>query len=118
MSGQHSLDSPLFSVVMPSFNKERSFAACLSSVLNQSISDFELIVIDDGLTDRSVAVAANTNDPRVKLISRENRGVSATRNERPVSSSKCKELRVVCHKVEVGQKELCGAFPTQRFARS
>jgi glycosyltransferase involved in cell wall biosynthesis len=78
---QQNLYSPHFSVVIPLHNKEKSIGACLTSVLRQNFRDFEVIVIDDGSTDGSAMVAAAIKDPRLKLISRENRGVSATRNE-------------------------------------
>ncbi len=81
MSIEHGSDSPLFSVVIPLYNKEKSIAACLTSVLAQTISNLEVIVIDDGSTDASATVAAKVNDHRIRVIARPNRGVSTTRNE-------------------------------------
>ena len=52
----------------------------LDSVLGQEYSDFELIIVNDGSTDGSVAVVQSYNDERIKLISQRNQGVSVARN--------------------------------------
>lgn len=79
---------PGISVVMPLYNKERDVDRSIDSVLMQSFRDFELIVVDDGSTDSSVAKAMAIQDPRIRLIRQSNRGVSAARN-RGVSESRC-----------------------------
>ena len=72
---------PLYSVIVAAYNEERFIASALSSVLAQTHVDFELIVVDDGSTDGTVAaVAPFEADPRVKLISQPNKGLSAARN--------------------------------------
>jgi glycosyltransferase involved in cell wall biosynthesis len=74
---------PLVSVVLPVYNAQRYIAAALESVLGQSMTDLEVIAIDDGSSDGSLAemerIAAA--DARVKLVSRPNRGLVATLNE-------------------------------------
>lgn len=68
------------SVVVPLYNKRASVSRCVRSVLAQTFAEFELIVVDDGSTDGGAEVVRAFEDPRVRLISQENRGVSAARN--------------------------------------
>ncbi len=71
---------PLFSVVIPAYNMGRYLTDCLDSVLAQSETDFEVLVVDDGSTDDTVAVVARCSDARVRLIQRVNGGLAAARN--------------------------------------
>jgi len=73
-------NSPVISVVIPLFNKEKHVARALNSVISQSFDDFEVIVVDDGSTDRSVSVVRRFADPRINIIQQPNSGVSAARN--------------------------------------
>lgn len=72
--------SPLFSVVIPLYNKQNAIIHTIQSVMNQTVKDFELIVVDDGSTDNSYSVVRNIVDPRICLIKKENGGVSSARN--------------------------------------
>ena len=74
------LHSLRLSVVIPLYNKAQTIGATLSSVLTQSIKDFEVVIIDDGSTDRSARIVRDTTDPRVRLIQQDNAGPSAARN--------------------------------------
>ena len=75
--------SPKVSVIMPAFNREKFIAESIRSVLNQSFKDFELIVIDDGSTDKTLSVANEfSSDPRVKIFKNDsNLGIAKTRNK-------------------------------------
>ena len=69
-----------FSVIIPLFNKETYIKATLNSVLNQTFSDFEIIIINDGSTDESFEIVKTFNDERIQLIHQENLGLCASRN--------------------------------------
>ena len=74
---------PLVSVVMPSYNAENYIKEAIESVLSQSVTDFELLVIDDCSTDGTTKVVNSfaQQDPRVKLLVNEkNLGAGRTRN--------------------------------------
>lgn len=70
----------MISVVIPLYNKERFVAATLDSVLGQTFTDFEVIVIDDGSTDDSAHIVQGYSDPRVSYVKTEHQGVSTARN--------------------------------------
>ena len=72
---------PKVSVVMPVYNVEAFIAQAIESVLKQSFTDFELLVIDDCSPDISIAVVQQYDDPRIRIIRhRENRGLAGARN--------------------------------------
>lgn len=73
-------DIPAVSVVIPLYNKGPYIARALNSVLAQTFQDFEVIVVDDGSTDEGAEIVRGFDDPRIRLIQQENRGVSAARN--------------------------------------
>lgn len=70
------------SVIIPCYNSARYLEDCMLSVLSQSMPDFEAILIDDGSTDDTLALAQRIakRDRRVRVLSQENAGVSAARN--------------------------------------
>src|SRR6476469_3425300 len=70
------------SVVVPIYNVEEYLGPCLDSIAAQTFRDLEVIMVDDGSTDRSAAIAAAyaERDGRFKLVSRPNGGLSAARN--------------------------------------
>ncbi|MBD2464448.1 glycosyltransferase [Oscillatoria sp. FACHB-1407] len=71
---------PLISVVLPVYNGEKTIQRTIESVLKQTFSDFELLIINDGSSDRTVEIVTQINDPRIRLFSYPNSGVSASRN--------------------------------------
>jgi len=77
----------MFSVVIPLYNKELSIENTLSSVLSQSFQNFEIIIVNDGSTDNSLKVVKSIRDPRIRIIDKQNGGVSSARN-RGIEESK------------------------------
>ncbi len=70
---------PTVSVIIPTFNRDWSLRDAIDSVLAQTYTDFELIVVDDGSTDRTHDILEAYGD-RLRRIHQANRGVSAARN--------------------------------------
>ena len=77
----HQTAYPAVSVVLPTYNRAGSIRMAVESVLRQSFTDFELLIIDDGSTDATMAQLADIADPRVHLLTNpRNMGASAARN--------------------------------------
>ena len=72
-------NNKLVSIIIPCYNGEKFLRAALDSAINQTYSLLEIIVVDDGSTDKSVKIAESYGDP-VKVIKQKNSGVSAARN--------------------------------------
>lgn len=70
----------MISVVIPLYNKGKSIASTLRAVLNQTFSDYEIVIVNDGSTDGSVEEIGKVQDDRIRLIHQQNAGVSAARN--------------------------------------
>ena len=72
----------LFSIIVPVHNTEAYLDKCLQSILNQTFTDFEVILINDGSRDKSAEICEKYAglDKRIRLAHQENQGVSATRN--------------------------------------
>lgn len=71
----------MISVVIPLYNKEHVIVQTLKSVLSQTYTKFEVIIVNDGSTDNGVDIIKNfTNDSRLRIINQENQGVSVARN--------------------------------------
>ncbi len=68
------------SVVIPLYDTERYIAHAVASVLNQSYTDYEIIVVDDGSNDGGPAIARSFTDPRLRVVSQANRGLAGARN--------------------------------------
>lgn len=71
---------PTVSVIIPCYNHGHYLPCALNSVLAQTFTDWEAIIVDDGSTDNTRQVAAQFTDPRIRYIYQENRGLSAARN--------------------------------------
>jgi glycosyltransferase involved in cell wall biosynthesis len=72
---------PCFSVIIPLYNKGPHIERTINSVLNQTIQDFEIIVIDGGSIDNGPALVKSYTDNRITLMVQKGRGVSAARNQ-------------------------------------
>ena len=68
------------SVIIPVFNSEKYLRTCLQSVLEQDMREIEVLCIDDGSSDQSIAILQGIKDRRVKIIQQEHRGAGAARN--------------------------------------
>lgn len=72
-----------YSIIIPVYNVEKYIKKCVQSVLEQTYSDFEILLVDDGSTDNSPAICdeLSEKDERIKVIHKQNGGVSFARNE-------------------------------------
>ena len=70
-----------FSIIIPTYNREKLIGRAIKSVLNQSFEDFEIIVVDDGSKDRTEDVVNSFKDERIKYIYQENAERSVARNK-------------------------------------
>jgi glycosyltransferase involved in cell wall biosynthesis len=72
---------PFFTVVIPLFNKETFIVNAINSILNQTFQDFEIIVVEDGSTDNSLAKVAEMKSDAIQIIQHDkNKGLSTARN--------------------------------------
>lgn len=74
-------NTPLISVIVPAYNVEKYIKTCLDSLINQTYSNFEVIVINDGSTDQTEKMLNEyESNPKIQIFSQENGGLSAARN--------------------------------------
>ncbi|AFY59931.1 glycosyltransferase family 2 protein [Synechococcus sp. PCC 6312] len=71
---------PKVSVIVPVYQVEAYIADTIGSILGQTFTDFELLIVDDGGPDRSIEICRSFTDPRIKIISQANRGLAGARN--------------------------------------
>lgn len=72
--------TPLFSIVIPCYNRERYLLPAVCSALNQRDENIEVVVVDDGSTDQSLASIAHIDDPRLRVIRKAHTNAPDTRN--------------------------------------
>lgn len=70
----------MISVIIPLYNKEQIIEKCIQSVLSQDYKDFEVVIVNDGSTDRSAEIVKGIEDSRIRLIEQKNGGPSKARN--------------------------------------
>ena len=78
------MTNPLVSIIVPVYNAQNSVARCLESICSQTYQELEIIVLNDGSTDDSLAICEQfrAKDPRIVVVDKENEGVSRTRKGR------------------------------------
>lgn len=118
-----------FSIVIPLYNKEATVERALRSVFNQTVQDFEILVVNDGSTDNGPGVVETIGDPRIRLIHQENQGVSVARN-RGIAEAKHELIAFLDGDDEwlpeflttirrmVDRNPDCGLYSTSYFLRS
>lgn len=74
------MPTPLISVIIPVYNGERTVLETVQSVLKQTFTNFELIIINDGSSDRTLELLNTVDDPRIHVFSYENGGLPVARN--------------------------------------
>jgi len=74
------MTKPKISVVMPIYHVEQFVEQAVQSALDQTFADFELICVDDGGTDTSMDIVRGFADPRIRIVTQENRGLAGARN--------------------------------------
>ena len=73
-------ETPLVSIIMPAYNAERFIGGAIESVLAQTWQNWELIIVNDGSTDKTADIIKTYKDPRFVVFEQPNKGVSAARN--------------------------------------
>jgi len=74
------MNLPFFSVVIPTYNRSDFLKSAVASVLSQTCIDFELLIVDDGSTDKTPSLVAGYQDARIVYVPQSHQGVSAARN--------------------------------------
>ena len=74
------VNNPKITVLMPAYNAGKYISEAITSVLEQSFTDFELLIINDGSTDNTVKIIRSFHDPRIVLFNQENKGVASALN--------------------------------------
>jgi glycosyltransferase involved in cell wall biosynthesis len=72
--------TPLITVLMPAYNAEKYISEAIRSVLDQTFTEFELLIINDGSTDATEQIINTFNDPRIRFINQTNQGIAAALN--------------------------------------
>ena len=94
LRGNEGLADPLVSVVLATYQQQSYVRKSIESVLNQSLGDLELIVVDDGSPDDTLKIAQSVHDPRIKILSQPNQGPSVAFN-RGMEIAKGKYLAIM-----------------------
>lgn len=80
ISGVDMEAQPVFTVVIPTYNRAKIIGRTLQSVFDQDFANFEVVVVDDGSTDDTIEFVKSIKDPRLRLITQRNTGGGAARN--------------------------------------
>lgn len=71
---------PLCSIIIPTYNREKTILQSVESVLSQTFSDTEIIIVDDGSTDNTKSIIEQINDSRILYVRQTNAGAPSARN--------------------------------------
>jgi glycosyltransferase involved in cell wall biosynthesis len=79
---QHQEKLPRISVLMPVYNNDRYLVEAIESILNQTVTDFEFIIVDDGSTDQTSTILTSyeSRDPRIRVVRQKNGGIVSALN--------------------------------------
>lgn len=80
MSKNSDSRKPILSIIVPVYNVENYVEECIISLINQTIQDIEIIVVNDGSRDNSINLIKKINDSRIKILDKVNGGLSSARN--------------------------------------
>lgn len=69
------MSNPLVSIITPTYNQEKYIGQCIKTVLSQTFTNWEMIVVDDGSTDDTTKIVKKFDDPRIELVTQENKGI-------------------------------------------
>jgi glycosyltransferase involved in cell wall biosynthesis len=78
---------PRVSIVIAAYQAERYIASSIQSALHQTLQDIEIIVVDDGSTDKTASIAQSIGDPRLRVVRQDNQGQSAASNRGAAEAS-------------------------------
>ncbi|MEZ4866323.1 MAG: glycosyltransferase family 2 protein [Caldilineaceae bacterium] len=82
------MNNPTFSIILPTHNRAHLLSRAITSVLNQTFRDFELLIIDDGATDNTADVVSSFQDRRIKYIYRQSSGGASVARNTGIRKSK------------------------------
>ena len=121
------MSKPTFSVIIPLYNKEREIEGTIRSVLSQTRLPDEIVVVDDGSTDRSAEIVQRIDSPLIRLVAQPNAGECAARN-RAIAEARGEYLALIdaddewepgfLAEIEAMIGEFPGADSTARASRS
>ena len=74
------MDTPLVTIIVPVYNSEKYLEQCIQNLLNQTYHNLQIILVNDGSTDRSMDICKRLTDQRVEVYSKQNGGASSARN--------------------------------------
>ncbi|SFO47995.1 Glycosyltransferase involved in cell wall bisynthesis [Algoriphagus ornithinivorans] len=75
------MDSPTFSIILPTYNSARTISKALESILDQDYKNYEVLVMDGNSEDNTVQIVKGCNDPRIKIISKRDNGIYDAMNK-------------------------------------
>ena len=74
------MDSPFFSIIIPTYNRQHLISRPINSILNQTFNDYEIIIVDDGSSDNTDHLITSMQNKKIRYIKTDNCGVAHARN--------------------------------------